>query len=251
MIFACAPNFRDLGGKHAANDGRVRPGMLYRCEAICAPPPDDAAALGALGIRLVCDLRSDREREVAATCWPDLAATVLAMDVVADFRAHADPMAAMRADPTASGAMALMIDTYRALPAACASHLAHLFDRLAEGELPVLVHCTAGKDRTGFVVAMLLHALGVPPDAIVADYMRSGECPNPTVVAATRRIMEAGLGRSVDEAALAELAGVRRDYIDASFQQILRDHGSTDAYLRGAAGLDDAKRRTLIAALVE
>jgi len=251
MILTCAPNFRDLGGQPAAEGRRVLHGRLYRSEAIPTLAPQEAERLATLGIRTVCDLRSEAERTHAAGHWPSSSATVLPMDVVADFRADADPLAAMRENPGEAGAVALMIDTYEALPAACAPHLALLFDRLAQGETPLLVHCTAGKDRTGFVVAMLLHALGVPEDAIMADYLRSGDCPNPAVVAATRRIMKAALGKEVQESALIALAGVRPSYLAASHARISRDHGSVAHYLREAAGLNEERQARLIATLTE
>lgn len=251
MAFACAPNFRDAGDKPTIGGRHVGAGMIYRADAIGTPSPGEVDGLAKLGIRLVCDLRSARERDSAVSHWLGTGATVLAMDVVADFRAHADPLAAMRADPGEAGAVRLMIDTYDALPAACARHLGDLFDRLARGEMPVLIHCTAGKDRTGFVIAMLLHALDVPQDAIMADYLRSGDTPNPAVIAATREIMETGLGQAVDGAALAALAGVSPEYLAASYKRIAQDHGSIDAYLRDAAGLDDRCRDAIVAALVE
>ena len=251
MILACAPNFRDLGGRPAGAGRQVRHGRIYRSEAIPTLGSEEAERLAALGIRVVCDLRSEAERTHAAGYWLGSDATVLPMDVVADFRADADPLAAMRDDPGEAGAIALMTDTYEALPAACAPHLALLFDRLVQEETPLLVHCTAGKDRTGFVVAMLLHALGVPEDAIMADYLRSGDCPNPAVVAATRRIMEAALGNPVQDSALIALAGVRPAYLAASYARIRRDHGSVALYLREAAGLDEERQARLIATLTE
>lgn len=251
MILSCAPNFRDLGGQPAGAGRRVRHGQLYRSEAIPALAPEEAQTLAALGIRLVCDLRSAMERDQAAGHWPRSGATVLPMDVVADFRANRDPLAAMRANPGEAGAVALMTATYDALPAACAPHLVTLFDRLASGDTPVLVHCTAGKDRTGFVVAMLLHALGVPEDAIMADYLRSGDCPNPAVMAATRGIMETALGGAVEESALMALTGVRPAYLEVSHARIRRDHGSVTRYLREVAGLDEEMQARLIATLTE
>ena len=251
MILACAPNFRDLGGQPAGDGRRVRHGRLYRSEAIPTLAPQEAARLAALGIRVVCDLRSKAERSRAAGHWPGSGATVLPMDVVADFRADAHPLAALRDDPGETGAVALMTGTYEALPAACAPHLALLFDRLVQGDTPLLIHCTAGKDRTGFVVAMLLHALGVPEDAIMTDYLRSGECPSPAVVAGTRRFMEAVLGNVVQESALIALAGVRPAYLAASHARIRRDHGSVALYLREAAGLDEERQARLIATLTE
>jgi len=247
---ACAPNFRDMGGWSVADGGHVRHGQLFRSEAICMPGVEDARRLEALGIRLVCDLRSGRERETAVSHWARAGAEVLEMDIVADIRATADPLAAMRDDPTPAAVERLMIATNRALPAACAEHLDRLFGRLADGDHPVVIHCTAGKDRTGFFSAMILHALGVAEDDIMADYLASGERRNPAVVAATRAIMEEGLGIAVDEAVLEALAGVRPDYLAASLGAAREAHDSIDAYLADAAGLTPERRAAMERALV-
>lgn len=250
MRIACAPNLRDLGGKSSRIGGQVRTGQLYRAEAICTPGANDAATLAALGIRLVCDLRSERERDRAASHWLTTDIELLTMDIAADFRAGVDPFAAMRDDPGEAGAIRLMIATYESLPEACALHLATLFDRLADGAHPMLIHCTAGKDRTGFFAAMILSALGVAEDEIVADYLLSGERQSREVLDATRAIMEAGLRRRVDDAALQALGGVRPEYLAASLAVIHRDFGSVDRYLECAAGLDAVRRARLVDRLV-
>lgn len=250
MSLACAPNFRDLGGLPAEGEAHIRHGLLFRAEAIVEPAAADRERLDALGVRLVCDLRGKREVAAAASHWSSSGATVLAMDIVADFRAGEDLLAALRAEPGEAAALRMMLDTYEALPAACAPHLALLFERLAGGDVPLLIHCTAGKDRTGFVVAMLLHALGVEEAAIMGDYLRSADHLGPAVVEATRAVMDAGLGRPVRQAELAAVCGVRPAFLRASHDRIMRDHGSVHAYLRDAARLDSDMRRALRDALL-
>jgi protein-tyrosine phosphatase len=239
-MIGCAPNFRDIGGLRTADGSRVASGRVFRSEAVVAPAEADAARLADYGIRLVCDLRSEQERTSAPNdWWRTQGAELMELDITADIRgtAHLD---AMIADPGEAGALALMRLTYRALPEAAAGHLARLFRRIADDHLPLVVHCTAGKDRTGVVVAMLLSALGVPREAIYADYLESNARANQEVVAATRAIMVARLGHPVEEAAIQALCGVRRDYLDECFSVIDADYGGVGRYLAEAAGLDSA-----------
>jgi protein-tyrosine phosphatase len=244
MALTCAPNFRDLGGLPARDGRRIAPGRLFRSEALPAPGAVDAAVLDRHGMRLVCDLRSARERgEAPNAFWVDRGVELIELDIAADIRgtAHWD---AMVVDPGEAGAVELMRLTYRALPDAAAPHLRRLFDRIDAGDTPLMVHCTAGKDRTGVVVALLLSALGTPREAIYADYLETENRPNPAVVEATRRIMTHGLGRPVEAGALAALCGVRSAYLDESFAAIASGYGSLERYLE-AAGLDAAKARRI------
>ena len=87
--------------------------------------------------------------------------------------------------PTAATAEALMIEIYRRLPQQMAPVLGRIGDRLLGGGAPLLIHCTAGKDRTGFAVAMLLHALGVSQEEIERDYLASRAWAHAGIVAAS------------------------------------------------------------------
>jgi protein-tyrosine phosphatase len=237
-MIGCAPNFRDIGGLRSADGSQVANGRVFRSEAVLAPAEADAARLAAHGIRLVCDLRSEHERACAPNdWWRTQSAELMEFDITADIRGSAH-LEAMIADPGEAGALELMRLTYRALPEAAAAHLARLFRRIADDHLPLVVHCTAGKDRTGVVVALLLSALGVPREAIYADYLESNARANQAVVAATRAIMVARLGRPVDEAVIQALCGVRPEYLDQCFAVIDSDYGGIDRYLTHAAGLD-------------
>lgn len=247
----CAPNFRDFGGFPTRSGRKVRRGRLFRSEAIVAPGEEDAARLAAAGIRLVCDLRGGQERRSAPNhFWAGAGVELLEMDVAAGLRAPGDPLAMLADGSGVEGARRLMIETYRGLPAAGAPHLRTLFRRLAGGAQPVLIHCTAGKDRTGFVAAMVLHALDVAADEIITDYLASGRHPHPTVVEATRRIMEDGIGAPISDAALDVLVGVDARYLEASLAAIRENHGSIERYLEETAGLSRAIRHRLHEALV-
>ncbi len=245
MRLACAPNFRDLGGIPAANGRRIAHGKVFRSDAIIAPVGEDEAVLLGHGIRLVCDLRSLAECSAAPNVWWQASgAELMHLDVAADIRGTAH-WQAMQNDPGESGAAALMRLTYRAMPEAAANHLRRLFARIAEGHLPLIIHCAAGKDRTGVVVALLLSALDVPREAIYHDYLESGFRQSPQIVEHTRSIMSASLGRELEQAALQALCGVRAEYLDEAFAAITEKCSSTARFLAEVAGVDAAMQEAL------
>ncbi len=167
-------NFRDLGGLRTADGRRVRAGLVYRCEGPASFDDDHRSALRALQISTVCDLRSEAERLAAPNGWCDGQTRLLDFDMNQDLRARgADGWAALRADPSEQGARRAMEANYAAMPAALAPFMPALFGALAEARTPLLMHCTAGKDRTGVAIAVLLLALGVGHDDVVSDYLKS------------------------------------------------------------------------------
>lgn len=237
MRLETAPNFRDLGGMAAAG-GIVRRGLVFRSEALLTPTDGDAATLEALGVVLVCDLRSDGERVRAPNRWWQARGIErLDLDPLARIPAAEEPWRLLRAEPDAAGARAAMLRTYDALPAAAAPDLALILRRIAAGRVPMLIHCTAGKDRTGFVSAMLLTALGVSRDDVVADYLASAGRRTAAATEATRLLVLERAGPAVSDAAIRTLMGVDDSYISASFAAIDRRHGGMDAYL-AELGLD-------------
>jgi protein-tyrosine phosphatase len=247
---ACAPNFRDLGGLPAADGRRIAYGKIFRSDAIIAPTRTDEASLLGYGIRLVCDLRSHAERTAAPNAWWQASGVeLMELDITADIRGTAH-WQAMQEDPGESGAITLMRLAYRALPEASANHMRNLFARIAEGHLPLIIHCAAGKDRTGVAVALLLSALDVPRTVIYRDYLESGLRQRPEIVEHTHAIMRASLGRDVDPASLNALCGVRTEYLDEAFAFMAESHGSAARFLAEATGLDAAMRETLRAQLL-
>ena len=165
-------NFRDLGGLSTTDGRRVRSGLVYRCEGPASFQDSHGSALRGLKLGMVCDLRSAAERTAAPNGWCDDQTRLLDFDMSQDLRARgADGWAALRADPSEQGARRAMTANYAAMPAALAPFMPALFGALAERRTPLLIHCTAGKDRTGVAIALLLLALGVARDEMLADYL--------------------------------------------------------------------------------
>ena len=234
-------NLRDLGGWPVAG-GRVRFGRIFRAAALGAMTAADAARLARLGLVSVCDLRG--RAEAAATPnpiarlpgarWHHLP---IEPTVGASLR---DILATRQA--TGADARVLMQAAYVAYARDWSHRYRTLFDLLLDpAGTPLLFHCSAGKDRTGFGAALILTALGASRDVVLADYL------------ATRRLWrgDAAMAAELPGDAAASLLGVAPELLDAAFTAIASECGDFSAYAEARLGLDPARRAMLRAALVE
>jgi protein-tyrosine phosphatase len=247
-------NFRDVGG-HAAADGRtVRWGCVYRAGVLSYFTPADAEHLSALGVRAICDLRRVEEREREPTRWPTPDVTILTW-ADGDHAPTATGRPAAN-QPDGEGMRTAMLNLYRDLPRWMAPRVRGLFECVAHGRMPVVVHCSAGKDRTGFAVAMLFAALGVSADAFMQDYLYTNEVGNFEEFIKRRR--NTSLGVTDDRHPLFRMpADMRRvlfaadpDYLQAALQQIDSEFGSLDSYLQHSVGLSAVLRKRMQDALL-
>jgi protein-tyrosine phosphatase len=229
-------NFRDVGGL-PTNDGTVlRAGVIYRSEGPASFEAAHRSELAALGFKLVVDLRAEPEREKAPNDWAG-GARLLHLNVNDELRS--DPGKAWKdlltADPSAEAVRRSYERTYAAIPGAVLPHLRGLLEAIADGETPALIHCTAGKDRTGVLMAILLKALNVPDDIVVADYLRSevfGQ--NLRAVAGMRERLQENFGFLPDDAFIDALVGVHLEYLAAATGALEKNWQSIDGYLEAA-----------------
>ncbi len=235
-----ARNFRDLGG-YAGHDGRpLRWRTLFRSDHLGALTEADRATLARLGLARAFDFRGRAERAARPYELPGVVQHPLPIEPVVVQRMQ-DLVAAGQ---TLTGPVVerLMKDLYRALVTDQADVFAELFAHLLDArEGASVLHCTAGKDRTGFAVALILLALGVSREQVLADYLLTNELLTPPALPATRTPPEA----------LQVLWRVQQDFLDAALHAVDADHGGIERYLRERLGVSDAARRTLAARYLE
>jgi protein-tyrosine phosphatase len=239
-------NFRDLGGYRTRDGREIMRGRVFRTGVLSYFTPKDNEQLNKLGVRAICDLRRAEERELEPTRWPDANTPLLSW---ADGSAPPTirSVAANHSHPyTAAGMHAAMIDLYRALPAWMAPRLQDIIARIAQGDVPVLIHCAAGKDRTGIVIALLLVLLDVPHETIIEDYILTNACDLVQfTVTHQAQVGDAQGGHpllGMPEDIRRVLFAADADYLNAAFDQIARQHGDILTYLRKEIGVDDDMR---------
>lgn len=249
-------NWRDIGGLPTIDGRLVRPGVFFRSADLSAVSPEDRDALTRLRIGRVFDLRTAAERTNAPDVLP-AAATLVPLDVLADKNLSAVP-ARMQDFLSSPGAVdaalggdhaaGMMAENYRAmvtLPSAVHAYRTFVHD-LAAGTRPALVHCTSGKDRTGWATALILFAVGADEQTVRTDYLRTNELYLPTLADTFDRYERAG--GNPDN--LRALLGVRPEYLQSALDEARAVHGSIEAYLSEALGVDERVRDALRARLL-
>jgi protein-tyrosine phosphatase len=233
-----ACNLRDLGGLPVVGGGVLRHGVLFRSGVLTYLTDADHAALEPLGLRAIVDLRRTDEIAAEPTRWPRPVRIVSFVEDASIARAQAG--APWEKVTSREGILQIMRSAYQSMTEWLKPHLGAIFQLLAEEETPLLFHCAAGKDRTGFCAAVVLLGLGVAPDAVREDY----ELTNTFDLASfsARRGTGLGVTRRTEMVPEVEAALLRADpdYLRAGLEQIAARFGTVEGYLRDAVGVDDA-----------
>jgi protein-tyrosine phosphatase len=230
-------NFRDLGGYPTRQGGSVRWGRAFRSDSLSRLSASDWERFAALGIRTIVDLRRPAEIEAAPTRLPD----GLGVKVVRPAATDPPPN-----DPELLGLVLSgrrkRVDTEEVCAVYCA--LARDYARafgatlatLAQGScLPAVVHCTAGKDRTGLAAALLLLVLGVDEEVVLDDYELSTTYRSGRRMAELAPVLEK-VGVRVRD--VTPLLSAPRPALAGALAWVRRSFGSVESYLTGPGGLD-------------
>ena len=239
-------NFRDFGGWPGADGKTVRTGLLYRSGQHVEASDEDLAAIAALDIRTVIDLRGEGER-ARNPCrrvegWNG---EVLFYD--GETSSSPPHMEITPDTTTAAFARERMLAVYTRMPVnpAMQTMFARYLRALVEREGASLVHCFAGKDRTGIAAALLHHILGVSRADMVTEFLRTNDAPTYDIL--ERQSLpgiEARLG-PLDRPTIDALMQVRESYFDRFVGTVDERWGSLDGYLAQVIGVDDPLRERL------
>jgi len=248
-------NFRDFGG-YAGADGRpVKTGHLYRSAHLNNLSETEISAIGGLDIGLIVDLRHAPERErQPSKLYNPVPAVFEYPDAKRESGKVAPHEAFMQHDlKTAEDAHNYMLGSYRARPddagfrAIFSDTIRHLISDERDHRNGVLVHCAAGKDRTGTLVAIIQGLLGVSSDDIMADYMLTMEAVNvDAILGPASKMFTQRYGREIDAEALRPMFGVTPEFLNASLETM----GDINLYAKNALELssqdiDELRRRYL------
>lgn len=211
-------NVRDIGGYRTVDGKVVKTGVLFRGDSLHRIDHEGRAILASLGIRTLIDLRDSDERRAYPDQLDGIDATVYWHPLVDG----------SRADRQRNGNLSLA-DAYRTILAERGERLTAAIRQLAAPHaLPVFVHCMAGKDRTGLVVALVLSAIGVDERDIIEDYAASGLFLDAAYRSeATKRALARGLSAGEITAILAS----KPEYMESTLDWIRTRHRSVAAYL--------------------
>jgi protein-tyrosine phosphatase len=227
-----ASNFRDLGGYRTADGRLVRWRQLFRSNHLGHLTETDAAIVRGLGVRSAFDFRGSEERAAAVCGLEEIEVHSLPIEptVVAALRAR---LAA--GSLSAAVALEIMRESYRDYVRHNTHRFRALFAHLLNDSAPLIIHCTAGKDRTGFACALVLHALGVPDDVIAEDYLLTNRFYRRDPAAASE------LPDDVRQA----IGSVEASFLAAAHDAVRTDYGDLESYLKDGLALGKSEHAAL------
>jgi protein-tyrosine phosphatase len=217
-------NLRDLGGLPTASGATTRPGRLLRSESPHSLSESGLQELLDLGIGAVVDLRTTSERDQRPSPLAEAGVHTSHAPIFTDDEDYPDHLA------TAAEVYCWWLRERRNGVAAAMSAIADA------PSAPILVHCHAGKDRTGVVVALVLRLAGVSVDDIADDYAISGV----QLAEMLARDRVTALERGMDRVRVERLFTVRREAMVQTMDCVDSEHAGAVSLLRGI-GLDHTR----------
>jgi protein-tyrosine phosphatase len=245
------PNLRDLGGYKTKDGMIVRHGLVYRSDTFNPMNATDIKRLERLELKNDYDLRTAAEAKAKPDEIPPGVKYYL-LNVLADAKSAAPAeLEALLHDPKKANAElgggkieALFIKGYREfidLPSAKASYRTLFLSLSQRDKLPAVFHCTTGKDRTGWAAAALLTLMGVPKETVMADYMRTNDYTLPQFKPEIDALVKKGVDRDI----LVAVFGVKKEYLEASFDEMHKRYGNIGNYFDKGLGIDAAGQQKL------
>lgn len=228
-----ASNFRDLGGYVGTGGRAVRWRRLFRSDHLAGLTPDDARALQELGVVRAFDFRGVSERAAVPYELQGLTQHSLPIEPTVVQRMKDLLEAGQQITPAET--VDLMRQTYQAFVHDNTERFATLFEHLLQNDAPLVFHCTAGKDRTGFAAALILLALGVPREVAMQDYLLTNDLYR----------MPVHKNSHAPQEVLNVLWRVQEPFLNAAFEAVDTGYGGVETYLVDELGIGAPERSRL------
>ncbi|NRB38640.1 MAG: tyrosine-protein phosphatase [Pseudomonadales bacterium] len=240
--FTATKNFRDIGGYSSWDGKTIKYGQIYRSDHLADLTAEDLEKFKQLGIKTVIDLRSYQEKKEKPNRLPaDIAYNVLNIPISLS-ELQPDEMARQLRSGELSylSAKQQMNNGYKEIIQAYSPMLKLILETIADPKnLPLLIHCTAGKDRTGVSIATLMLALGITSDDIYADYLLTNDLVLPSYDKA-RLMLKTISGFKTDDKTFDAVAGVEKEYLTSAFNEMKGVDGSFGDYFHSRLGMPQA-----------
>ncbi len=226
-------NFRDLGGRKLKDGRKVKWGVLFRADELTNLTEADVNYLGSIPITSVIDFRAESEIKRAPDKLPDTAQFTYPMTITPGAM-RTEGLHGNREEASFENQMVQMNRLYVSDPACIRAY--RIMFMIIQNRLtaPIVLHCTAGKDRTGMGIALILFALGASEEEVMEDYMMS----KGNIAGKYKDFVE-------KYPRTKPIFTVSESYLAAGIEQMKKDHGSIDNYLKNVLKVDIPKIRRL------
>ncbi|WP_342672976.1 tyrosine-protein phosphatase [Bacillus altitudinis] len=230
--FSKLANFREVGGLQTTDQMVIKQGMIYRSADLSRLTKQDILTFSTLGIQTICDLRTSSERKSHPP-------KIMEHDKIVHIPMQPDSMMPSKwtmfrmliAEGKSLSFTPIMKDVYQSMLYERKKEIQQLFTLLSdEKNYPLMLHCTSGKDRTGFLSALIQLAAGVPVHTVLSEYMRSNEGVKMLVKRQERFVRMMSLYR-VSKEQIQPLLGVQQDYLEDVLNEMMDTYGSAERYL--------------------
>ena len=230
-------NFRDFGGYQTQDGKIIKKGLLYRSGSLDKATDADLDELASLGIKTICDLRSEQERIMEPDRIPDVEPVTffnISMRPIVDYHSRSLKrlFSLMFGEERRTDYIAESYKAYRDYATGYLPQLKALFKRISNPEnLPLLIHCSAGKDRTGVVSSLIQQMVGVPAEVTMDDYLITNQNMGAYNADVMRRLSKLAYF-GVPWKMYVPLFDARRDYLNAAFAQVKEEFGALENWMR-------------------
>lgn len=249
LLLAGSVNFRDLGGYQTRDQRQIKKGLVFRSDHLSRLTHEDQQTLQNLQFKVVCDFRTQREQQQNPDILPqDGSIRLLSLPIQANDFDPSTVMTRLQAGDDAWLTMEFFIELYRRYLEDFGPVWGEVLRLISRSEnLPLVFHCTGGKDRTGICAALLLAALGVPEESILSDHQLSNSCNAERLQPLYARFAEIG----IDADRAAPYLAAPAEPLVAMLEHLKKKYRTVEQYLTQKAGLDQATLSALQAGLLQ
>ena len=229
-------NFRDFGGYKIQNGTNIKTGLLYRSESLARLTNNDLKVIESLGIKVVCDLRAHDEVRKEPDRIPNNSG-LKSVHIPMKSKRHYELSLIPRIFALISGKARkidfekVLIDIYQEFVTDFTDEFSSILKLISDSNnLPILIHCKGGKDRTGFACALIQLILDVPMELVEQDYLLTNDCFEDTIDELMNRFKYLSIF-GVTKEKLLPFFEARKEYLESALDQIKKDFGTVGNYV--------------------